>query len=80
MFRENKHLAKQSIKGEATVKKTIIALTAAAFVGGALAPTPAAAFIPFPLLYPIFQAKKNENFKAVNPYEKKGAKYAKKKM
>ena len=63
------------------MKKTIIAIMATGFIGGiAFAPTPASAFIPFPLLYPVFQAKENKNFHAVNPYEKKGSKRAKKKM
>jgi hypothetical protein len=55
------------------MKKTIIAIMATGFIGGiAFAPTPASAFIPFPLLYPIFQSKEDKNFHAVNPYEKKG--------
>ena len=52
------------------MKKTIVAITAAAFLGGTavtLTPVPAAA------VYPIFLvfAKKDENFKSVNPYDKK---------
>ena len=61
------------------MKKTIIAIMATGFIGGiAFAPTPASAFIPFPLLYPIFQSKEDKNFRAVNPYEKKGSKKSKK--
>jgi hypothetical protein len=60
------------------VKKAIVAITASAFLGGVLlAPTPAAAFIPFPLLYPVFQSKENKDFKAVNPYAKPAAKKGK---
>ena len=59
------------------MKKTIVAITAAAFLGGTavtLTPAPAAA------MYPIFLAfaKPDPNFKASNPYDKKGSKKAKK--
>jgi hypothetical protein len=59
------------------VKKTIIAITAAAFMGGAtlLAPTPASALLPIPFL----KAKEDKNFKPVNPYAKKAVKKGKKK-
>ena len=58
------------------MKKTIVAITAAAFLGGTavmLTPAPAAA------MWPIFLAfaKPDPNFKAVNPYDKKGGKKAK---
>jgi hypothetical protein len=58
------------------MKKTIVAITAAAFLGSTavtLTATPAAA------VYPIFLAlaKKNENFKPVNPYDKKVVKRGK---
>ena len=58
------------------MKKTIVAITAAAFLGGTavtLTPVPAAAVYPIFLLF----AKKDENFKSVNPYDKKVAKRAK---
>lgn len=52
------------------MKKTIIALSAAGFLGSALTvPTPAAAWIFF--AGPGIAAKYDPNFKAVNPYEKK---------
>ena len=59
------------------MKKTIIAITAAAFLGSTavtLTPAPASA------MYPIFLAFKqpDPNFKASNPYDKKGGKKAKK--
>lgn len=61
------------------MKKLIIAITAAAFVGGiALTPTPASALLPLPLTYAVFKAKEDKNFKAVNPYAKKAVKKAKK--
>ena len=50
------------------MKKTIVAITAAAFLGGtAVTLTPALAF-----------AKADPNFKSVNPYDKKVSKKAKK--
>ena len=54
------------------MKKTIVAITAAAFLGGTavtLTPAPASA------MYPIFLAfaKPDPNFKSVNPYDKKAA-------
>ena len=60
------------------MKKTILAACGAAFLGVALTPTPASAFIPFPLVYPIFEMKKDPNFKAVNPYDKKATRRGKK--
>jgi len=59
------------------MKKTIVAITAAAFLGGTavtLTPAPAAA------MWPIFLAFKqpDPNFKSVNPYDKKAGKKAKK--
>jgi hypothetical protein len=59
------------------MKKTIIAITAAAFLGSTavtLTPAPAAA------MFPIFLAfvKPDPNFKASNPYDKKGGKKSKK--
>jgi len=59
------------------MKKTIVAITAAAFLGGTavtLTPAPAAA------MWPIFLAfaKPDPNFKASNPYDKKAGKKAKK--
>jgi hypothetical protein len=65
------------IFGEANLKKTIVAITAAAFLGGtAVTMTPA----PAHALYPIFLAlaKPDPNFKSVNPYAKKPAKHMKK--
>jgi ABC-type sugar transport system substrate-binding protein len=61
------------------MKKTIVAITAAAFLGGAattLTPAPAHA------VYPIFlllTKQPDPNFKSVNPYAKKESKKAKKK-
>jgi hypothetical protein len=52
------------------MKKTIIAITAAAFLGSTavtLTPAPAAAMFPIFLVF----AKPDPNFKASNPYEKK---------
>jgi len=61
------------------LKKFIITITAAAFVGGiALTPTPASALLPLPFAYAVFKAKEDKNFKAVNPYAKKAVKKAKK--
>jgi hypothetical protein len=59
------------------MKKTIVAITAAAFLGGTavtLTPAPAAA------MWPVFLAfvKPDPNFKASNPYDKKAGKKAKK--
>jgi hypothetical protein len=68
------------------MRKTIIAITGAAFLG-LLAATPASAerqtpsgFVPLPVLPAvlILGAKEDPNFKAVNPYEKKVAKRHKK--
>jgi hypothetical protein len=60
------------------VKKTILAVTAAAFVGGiALAPTPASALLPLPIMYAIFKSKEDKNFHAVNPYAKRVSRHAK---
>ena len=58
------------------MKKTIVAITAAAFLGGTavtLTPAPASA------MYPIFLAfaKPDPNFKESNPYAKKVSKKAK---
>jgi hypothetical protein len=51
------------------VRKTLATITAAAFLGaGALAPTPASAFIVIPFFVPVLLAKKDPNFKAQNPY------------
>ena len=55
------------------MKKTIVAITAAAFLGGTavtLTPAPAAA------MWPVFLAfvKPDPNFKSVNPYDKKVSK------
>jgi len=57
------------------MKKAILAVTAAAFLGGigvTLTPAPASA------VYPLFLAavKPDPNFKSVNPYEKKVSKRA----
>jgi hypothetical protein len=60
------------------MKKTIVAITAAAFLGGTavtVTPTPAAATFPIFLAF----AKPNPNFKAVNPYDKKPVKRGKSK-
>ncbi|MBM3529920.1 MAG: hypothetical protein FJX62_17685 [Alphaproteobacteria bacterium] len=57
------------------MKKTIIAVTAAAFLGSAaLVPTPAAAFFQFIVPMAVLKDKENKKFKAVNPYAKKVAK------
>ena len=51
------------------MRKTLATITAAAFLGaGALAPTPASAFIVIPFFVPVLLAKKDPNFKAQNPY------------
>jgi hypothetical protein len=60
------------------MKKTILALTAAAFIGGTVAPTPASAFV-FVFLPAVLMAKEDKNFKPVNPYAAKPAKKGKKK-
>ena len=60
------------------MKKTIVAITAAAFLGGTavtLTPAPASAMLPIFLAF----EKPDPNFKSVNPYDKKAAKKAKKK-
>lgn len=60
------------------MKKTIIAITAAAFLGSAaLIPTPAAAFFQFFVPMAVLKAKEDKKFKAVNPYAKKAAKKSK---
>jgi hypothetical protein len=67
--------------GETHVKKTIITITGAAFLGlagSSLTPAPASAFAPL-FFAPVLASKYNPNFKAVNPYEKKAAKKGKKK-
>jgi hypothetical protein len=62
-------------RGRRTVKKIIIAVTAAAFMGGvALTPTPASAFLPFIAGVIVLKSKEDKNFKATNPYAKKMAK------
>ena len=48
------------------MKKTILAITAAAFLSGSLA-TPASAFV-FVFLPAVLMAKEDKNFKPVNPY------------
>jgi hypothetical protein len=48
------------------VRKAIITIAATAIVGAIVfKPAPAAAFLWMPL---VMEAKKNKNFKAVNPY------------
>jgi hypothetical protein len=59
----------RSGKGGYLMKKTILAITAAAFLSGSLA-TPASAFV-FVFLPAALMAKEDKNFKPVNPYEKK---------
>jgi hypothetical protein len=52
------------------MRKAIIGVTAAAFLGGIasmLTSTPASAFCP-PCVAAVMQSKENKNFKAVNPY------------
>jgi hypothetical protein len=62
------------------MRKTIVAISAAAFLGGvALTPKPAAAWIPLPFMYAILKSKEDPNFKAVNPYAAKPMKRARKK-
>jgi hypothetical protein len=68
------------------VKKTILAVTAAAFLAmGAVTPSAAQSttqgFVPLPLLpfMAALESKRDPNFKAVNPYEKKVAVKKKKK-
>jgi hypothetical protein len=59
------------------MRKTILAIAAAAIVGAvAFKPVPAAAFFWVPI---IMEAKKDKNFKAVNPYAPAKARKAKKK-
>jgi hypothetical protein len=59
------------------LKKTIVAITAAAFLGGtAVTLTPAPAHALFPIFLAL--AKPDPNFKSVNPYAKKAGKQAKK--
>ena len=56
------------------MKKTILAVTAAAFVSAAaFTPTPAAAYV-FVILPAVFAAKKDANFKPANVYAAKPAK------
>ena len=65
----------RSGKGGYLMKKTILAITAAAFLSGSLA-TPASAFV-FVFMPAVLMAKEDKNFKPVNPYEKKKVKKAK---
>lgn len=61
------------------MKKTIVAITAAAFLGGTamtVAPTPAHAV--YPIIFAL-TSKADPNFKASNPYDKKAGKKAAKK-
>ena len=63
------------------MKKTIVAITAAAFLAGtAVTLTPAPAHAVFPIFLGL--AKADPNFKSVNPYDKKVSmkKKSKKKM
>jgi hypothetical protein len=64
------------------MKKIIIAITGAAFLGTmatAVTPAPALAFAPL-FFVPVLMSKEDKNFKAVNPYApKKAAKKSKKK-
>ena len=57
------------------MKKTIAIIVAASFLGIGTAP----AFAVFPFFVPIMMSKEDKNFKAVNPYDKKVSKRAKKK-
>jgi hypothetical protein len=58
------------------MRKTIVAITAAAFVGGtAVTLTPAPAHAVFPIFLAL--AKPDANFKSVNPYDKKPVKRGK---
>ena len=59
------------------MKKTILAITAAAFLSGSLA-TSASAFV-WVALPAVLMAKEDKNFKAQNPYAKKEVKAKKKK-
>ena len=53
------------------MKKTMLALTGAAFLGAAtMIPTPASAYV-FVALPFVLEAKKDPNFKAENPYAPK---------
>jgi hypothetical protein len=55
------------------MRKTIITISGAAFlglVGSSLTPAPASAFPPL-FFAPVLASKYDPNFKAVNPYEKK---------
>ena len=71
------------------MKKIIIVVTTAAFLGtlapaSALTPT-SEGMVPLPLLplaplMLVMGSKEDKNFKAVNPYDKKVSKRAKKKM
>jgi hypothetical protein len=61
------------------MRKIILAAAGGALLAGvALTPVPAHAFVPFPLLYPYFEMVKDPKFKAVNPYDKKAGRKAKK--
>ena len=58
------------------MRKTILAIAATAIIGAvAFKPAPAAAFFWVPL---VMEAKKDKNFKAVNPYAPAKARKAKK--
>lgn len=61
------------------MRKIIFGLTAAAFIGGTIAPTPASAMV-WVFLPAVLMAKEDKNFKAVNPYApvKKAGKKSKK--
>jgi hypothetical protein len=80
-FTDRSSQSKQSevdpTEGEVILKRTIVAVTAAAFLGaGALAPVRAetpTGFVPLPLIPAVlvFGMKEDKNFKAVNPYAPK---------
>ena len=56
------------------MRKAICVAVAASFLSVGTAP----AFAMFPFLVPVLMAKEDKNFKAVNPYDKKGGKKSKK--
>jgi hypothetical protein len=66
-------------KGEATMRKTVLLIAGGAFLSAAtLTPIPASAFVPL-LFVPVMMAKKDPNFKEVNPYAPQPAKMTHKK-
>jgi hypothetical protein len=74
-FDQSSRLAKRNVE-EGPMRKTILAIAATAIIGAvAFKPVPAAAFFWVPI---VMEAKKDKNFKAVNPYTPVKARNAKK--